>query len=528
MTIETEKVQKIGSLLDEFVANYPATSAGKEHVQLYVRGREQGRANYQAVLTAVRNGEDATTLILEKLLPHANTKGNRAKGAWIHHAPSVIKDVKKWFEAAKRTKGEDWSKIAQAILSFVTRCTDAPGELSDACAWFVGLAYTKGFQTGMLTPILNALRPDDFLLINSKSLVIINALAVTNLSTGLLDYPEANATGKRLIEALDTEMSKRNNLAMRTNDFFDMFCHWVVAVKKTSFGGKSSRKSIDRDTTGQDETTWGGSLHQSFRLLPIDRCSPNLRPFLEGEGQTPEQVLARLPYDTERSSNPTAGGPDPKRYRDGKQIYQTGGLLYERTGTIYLTDLGHTVLRWLDILTPKNRKILARHAAYALAACQLRNPTGSGRKYAMTVCVFPFAFIWRAMLALDGRISSNELNRCLFKVKNESELNTAIRAIREARTSARIELLGEETLTGKGKNDRIIPWVSLASFGWTLFPDKRSAHSSEDVGYYELDTQMIPIIKEAAQIRHRHREFATTEAYVEHISRCAALPKDLR
>jgi hypothetical protein len=276
------------------------------------------------------------------------------------------------------------------------------------------------------------------------------------------------------------------------------------------------------------ETIWGGSLHQSFRLLPEERRSPNLRPFLEAEGQTPDQVLARLPYDKERSLTAGSTGPDPKRYRDGKQIYQTGGLLYERDGIVVLTELGRAVRRWLEFITAKNRNVLARHAAYALAACQLRNPTGSGKKYAPTVSVFPFAFIWRAMLALDGKISSNELNRSVFKVQNEEELQASIQAIREARASSNPTFLGEETIVGKGKNDRIIPWVSLASFGWTLFPDKRSSEGVEGESYYELDTRTIQIIKEAAQVRHRHREFASTEEYIKYISECAALPKDLR
>ena len=109
------------------------------------------------------------------------------------------------------------------------------------------------------------------------------------------------------------------------------------------------------------------------------------------------------------------------------------------------------------------------------------------------------------MLALDNRISSDELNRSLFKVMNEEELHSSIEAIRTARGPSGIKSLGPETITGKNKNDRIIPWVSLASFGWTLFPDKRRAEAG---AYYELDAATLPVIKEAAQVRHRHRDDA--------------------
>lgn len=673
MTIEPEKLQNFDQLLSEFAATYPESPNGKRHVQLYSEARQTGQANYQAVLEAANRGEEITNLVLSKLLPHADTENNRANGSWIHIAPSITKNVKEWFEGAGWTKPEDWPKVAKAILDFISRCVESPSDLGVACAEFVQLPYSKGFQTGMLTPILNAIRPNNFLLINTKSRVVINDLADVDFSLGLIDYPDANHVGANLIDTFGVQLHKLKPSQMRAEDFFDMFCHWVVAIKKISLAGVSfwkispgdgawqweacrkegfigmgyddigdvskmsrnefntdrdlllaenpqwtkggveqlwkfsrirtgdrivanlgttevlgigtvvgpyyfvpeekfghripvkwddttprevneggwrrtlieldrekfeaianlSTQSIDSEeinneevtTVANGETTWGGSLHQSFRLLPIERLSPNLRPFLEGNGLTKDEVLARLPYDRERSSSPGADGPDPKRYRDGKQIYQTAGLVYEDDGKLIVTDLGKTVGRWLEFITLKNRNILARHAAYALAACQLRNPTGSGKKYADSVSVFPFSYIWRAMIALGGRISSDELNRSLFKVKNEDDLHTSIRTIGEARNRRDPLIMGEETISGRGKNDRIIPWVSLASFGWTLFPDKRTGDGE---AYYELDPKTLPIIKEAAQVRHRHRDFQTVAEYARYISACAALPKDLR
>jgi hypothetical protein len=179
----------------------------------------------------------------------------------------------------------------------------------------------------------------------------------------------------------------------------------------------------------------------------------------------------------------------------------------------------------LDIITPINSDILARHAAYALAACQLRNPTGAGKRFNSSIEVFPFQFIWRAMLALDGTLSSDELNRGIFKVRNEDDLIATIEAIAESRRRENVQLLGEEIVSGRAKNDRIIPWMSLASFGWILFPDKRGGEAG---GRYELSARTLPIVKEASRIRRRHKDFETTDEYVEYISRCAALPKDMR
>lgn len=267
--------------------------------------------------------------------------------------------------------------------------------------------------------------------------------------------------------------------------------------------------------------TWSASLHQTFRLLP--EPSAHLRPFLESNGLTPQEILLKLPYDSARAKVPGKTA-DPKRYRDGRLMYETIGLLYEDDGSVLrVTSLGIATLRWLDLINAKNFIILAKNAAYALSACQLRNPVGMGKQYHESVNVFPFAFIWRAMLALEGRISSDELNRAIFKVTNEKELITAIAKITAARTKKDIKVLGPETISGSKKDDRIIPWMSLASFGWTLFSDK-----SKGGGYYEIFESTKPIIRDASRIHHKWRDFDSAKAYAEHVANAAALPMDMR
>lgn len=273
--------------------------------------------------------------------------------------------------------------------------------------------------------------------------------------------------------------------------------------------------------SGQEE--WGGSLHQTFRLLPPE--SPNLLAFLRSDGATPDEVLTRLPYDAARSRGRGTGVPNKKRYRDPRHVYQTLGLVYEDGDHLRVTDLGRATERWVGKLTPRNSVVLGRHAAYALSACQLRNPSLAGQKYNDTVEVFPFAFIWRAMLALDGRISSAELNRVLFRVKNDDDLRVAIAKMQQCRGGGDDhESLGDETITEAAKNDRIIAWMALASFGWLLISDKRETAS----GYYQIRPRALELLREASQMKRVHREFGSVPEYVNHISDAACLPKDVR
>ena len=125
------------------------------HLDAYEEGRPQGRLNFEFVLEARERGEDVTDLVLLKLLPHTDTKGNRERGAWVHIAPAIIGDLKGWFQNKAWTKPEDWPAISEAILRFVQRGNDGPEQLSEACAEFARLPYEA--VDGNLTTT----RPDD-------------------------------------------------------------------------------------------------------------------------------------------------------------------------------------------------------------------------------------------------------------------------------------------------------------------------------------------------------------------------------
>ena len=271
-------------------------------------------------------------------------------------------------------------------------------------------------------------------------------------------------------------------------------------------------------------TQWSASLHQTFRILPAPAAT--LPIFLSSHGKTATEILAKLPYASARSAS---GGtsPDAKRFRDPKGVYQAVGLLYEgNDGRLVVTEFGTATRRWLSDISSANVGVLGRHAAYALATCQLRNPTGAkGREYSSSVEVFPFKFIWRAMLALEDKISSDELNRSMFHVTDEQSLDKAINEMAMHRENPHEHELGEEVVTGDKKNDRIIPWMSLASFGWALITDKSESPSRN---FYTIRPEAKRILIEAAQIQDRHKDFTDVSTYVEHISAAACLPKDLR
>jgi 5-methylcytosine-specific restriction enzyme B len=223
-------------LFDECAVSYLASSEGSDHLRRYASLREVARRNYDELCQQQDRDNLDWDRALRQLLPWNDNSANRARGAWIHVAPAINGDVRSWFERSGWTQPSDWPRIADAILRLVRTCVSAPEDLARACSEFTSLAYTKGFQSGMLSPILNALRPDDFLIVNGKSRAIINYFAQTSFTTQLAEYAGLNGAGRRLVQQMTPVMDEIAPGRARHDDLFDAFSHWLVAVKKFDFG----------------------------------------------------------------------------------------------------------------------------------------------------------------------------------------------------------------------------------------------------------------------------------------------------
>ena len=257
-----EKRAEFIELFREFIDSYPPTPQGEDHLRHYEEEREEGRRNFETILEAERQGEDVTDEVLMKLLPYAGSKPNRERGYWISIAPAFNGDVKKKFESAGWTDQESWPQVAKEILRFVRRCYDRPEELKAACDEFSDSPYSKGFQSGTLTPILHALRPEDFILINNKSRRVVNYLSGTSYSSSLTDYPSINETARSLVNDISDDISEFGISGIRSDDLFDMFTHWMVAIKRYDPNGNSEifAKICEKIFGDQPEAEWALDL----------------------------------------------------------------------------------------------------------------------------------------------------------------------------------------------------------------------------------------------------------------------------
>lgn len=291
--VSEEKRREFVSLFAECARTFLSSNAGQQHFSAYDVVREEGRQSFAFIAGREARGEDVTDDVLLKLLPHNNTRPHREAGAWIHIAPAVTKDVKSWF--AGRGWETDWPEVGTAIMRFLRRVNDDLGQLEAACEEFSASPNSRGFQAGMLSPIMNALRPDDYLVINKKSQKVINHFAGTWLDTTLRDYPTLNRVGLGLTGELFRGVDRSPFPGVREEDLFDAFSHWLVGVKKYFDGGGQPPPPADRPFTPKTFELLSG-LHEEPTRDHYNAHREELEEYLIKPFQDVfRRVAARLP-----------------------------------------------------------------------------------------------------------------------------------------------------------------------------------------------------------------------------------------
>jgi len=238
-------------LIDEFKRSYMDAGDGEYHKKLLLQGREQGKKNYEKVIQLQKEGKDITDAVLYGLLPHQDTQQNREKGHWIHVAPCVTKDIKEWFEGAGWARHEEWSEIAKQLFGFIQKAVENPQDFRSLCNNFDKTFPHKGFQVGMLSPILNVLSPDNYLVVNKKPVMVINWLSNANFQAHIKDMPDIIASMKKWVEENKLLLEPLTPEGLSIFDTFDIFCHWVKAVKKFPLKKSTGASNERRDLYGR-------------------------------------------------------------------------------------------------------------------------------------------------------------------------------------------------------------------------------------------------------------------------------------
>jgi 5-methylcytosine-specific restriction protein B len=236
LRLSPEKHEELVELLQEFVTDYVQTQEGADHLAKYRQTREAAISNFRTIQEARKQGQELTNLVLAKLLPHADSEANRDRGAWVAVAPAIRGDVRPWFENKGWAQAGDWPRVAQRLWEFVERVVEHPEALDEQVKSLEKSGHGTGFQSGMLSPVLNALKPEHFIVLNVKSRRVINCFLDLKYDHILADYPALNRAGRYLAMQVEDELAAGLPEGTLLSDGLDSFCHWLVAVRKYPFG----------------------------------------------------------------------------------------------------------------------------------------------------------------------------------------------------------------------------------------------------------------------------------------------------
>lgn len=226
MTVEHEA--QFLQLYNEFRHGYLAAD-GQLRLAAYLEIRSAAYTNYQEMRKKAKAGSALTELVLLKLLPYADTTNNRWRGAWTHVAAAVPTDIRQWYGVAGRNSQADWPTVAKDIWLFVSQVVETPDRLPEACVEFAQKPTFKGFQQGMLTPVLNALRPEHFALCNNRTRQVLHYFTGTKFGTNLAAYPEVNNKIQILLAEHATLFVPSEGA--HSSDLFECFCYWLTSIR---------------------------------------------------------------------------------------------------------------------------------------------------------------------------------------------------------------------------------------------------------------------------------------------------------
>ena len=222
-------------------------------------------------------------------------------------------------------------------------------------------------------------------------------------------------------------------------------------------------------------TTWesGSRDTTEFPELKVN-VDGELRAHLDGFAQLDGVDLT----DYEKQKTDSRLSVSDQRLRTYRKMYEQLGLLYPKNNKIALSRLGFQFKNLKSTIIEKRDELfdnLARSAIDILSRYQLKNPVDDPHNALPDdFDVFPFVAIWMAMIGLDGKLHSQEMNRVLLRVKKMAYIPEAIQKIAAARSdlgnysSASVtdleHHLGAEVVTNQ-PTARMAAWFSNAGWG---------------------------------------------------------------
>ena len=216
------------SLFAEFL-RADAAASPRARAERWSDVRDEARTRWARVLALRAKNQPYTEAVLDGLLPYADTPANRAAGRWVHPSSTLATDVRAWFEREGWVQPAEWPMAAHAVVQFIERCMLCPDRLQEVCDRFTRHGEVRGFQSALLSPMLNALVPDRFLIVSARSLSMLRAFTGVPWSPRVETFPRANEALAAFLAAQRVVITRDETRGMRPGDVLDDFARWFVS-----------------------------------------------------------------------------------------------------------------------------------------------------------------------------------------------------------------------------------------------------------------------------------------------------------
>ena len=225
--IEPESSDVLQNLYKTFMDSFMSSPVGVAQAVEYGKAREMAEQNFSHLIAEHELGEQVTDRVFLHLLPHKETPENYNKGAWIHPIGPISHDLVEALHVKYPQDSTIRGQIGEVILEFTRHCVYKVNALEKSSEALAKLDAISIINLPSITPILQALKPNQYVLLHEAAVYTINRLLDTTYGTGLQELPELNAAGIELIQVLRNNTANDRFPSVQDSDLFDMFSHWL-------------------------------------------------------------------------------------------------------------------------------------------------------------------------------------------------------------------------------------------------------------------------------------------------------------
>jgi len=219
---KSETANQIKDILTKF-KEHLQTDEAKEHIERMTKEIQEVKDLMRKLGTMDKKSQEFTDLVLYGLLP--NGKSKYAKRTSI--MPAFL-NIKRFFKTNKNLmecnySESDWNTIANKIYELSLAFQKNPEKLEELIIEFKKDPYSRGFQCGVITPILFCLH-ESYPPMNNRvkhTFDFIKRLLGSRerIYQKLEDYPED-------VRKLREFVIELGDSILKDNKYFDFFCYW--------------------------------------------------------------------------------------------------------------------------------------------------------------------------------------------------------------------------------------------------------------------------------------------------------------